>query len=371
MNFNQKSGVLLLGLVLSASGCVEPPQDTADAVVSQTPPEVHTWKLITTWPKDTPALGRIPERFAEVIETMSAGRLKVQVYGANELVPALEVFDSVSNGAAEMGHGASYYWRSKTPAAQFFTTVPFGMNAQEMNSWLRFGGGLELWQELYEPFNLLPMVSGNSGVQMFGWFNREINSLDDIRGLKMRIPGLGATVLERAGGLPVTLPGNEIYTSLQSGVIDATEWVGPYNDIAFSLQEVGKYYYYPGWHEPGAALETIINLDAWNELDADLQTMVEIACQALNADMLDEITARNNRALNTLIEEHGVELRELPDDVVDEFRRISKEVVSEAAEGDELSQRIVASYFDFLQEMRRYHSISERAYYRARDAELD
>jgi TRAP-type mannitol/chloroaromatic compound transport system substrate-binding protein len=242
------------------------------------------------------------------------------------------------------------------------------MNAQEMNGWLRYGGGLELWQELYGKFNLVPFAAGNSGVQMAGWFNKEINSIDDLQGLKMRIPGIGGEVLSRAGGVPVVLPGGEIFTALQTGVIDATEWVGPYNDLAFSLHTAAKYYYYPGWHEPGPTLEAFVNKDAWEALPPDLQAMIEVATQAINEDMLSEFTARNNAALDTLINEHGVQLRRLPDDVIAALRASSKEVVAEIAEADPLAKRIYESYMAYLEDVRRYHSISEQAYMNLRES---
>ncbi|WP_462322691.1 TRAP transporter substrate-binding protein, partial [Halochromatium sp.] len=195
----------------------------------------HKWKMVTTWPKNFPGMGTGANKLAELIGQMSGGRIEVKVYGAGELVPAFEIFDAVSRGTAEMGHGAAYYWKGKSEAAQFFASVPFGLTAQEMNSWLYYGGGMELWKELYAGFGLVPAAAANTGVQMGGWFNKEINSLEDLKGLKMRIPGLGGEVLRRAGGTPVSLPGGEIFTSLQSGNIDATEWVGPYNDLAFGL----------------------------------------------------------------------------------------------------------------------------------------
>src|SRR5690606_28795988 len=200
------------------------------------------------------------------IEQMSGNRLQVRVYAAGELIPAFEIFDAVSRGSAEMGHGAAYYWRGKTEAAQFFAGIPFGFNAHEMNAWLYYGGGLELWQEVYAPFGLVPFPAGNTGVQMGGWFKRPIESMDDLRGLKMRIPGLGGEVLKRAGGTPVNLPGSELFTALQTGSIDATEWVGPYNDVAFGLHQAARYYYYPGWQEPGPAMEIFVNQRAWESL---------------------------------------------------------------------------------------------------------
>ncbi len=350
-------------LMLAACGGDQQGSTAGSDAASQ---QTFKWKLVTTWPKNLPGLGTAPERMARDIEVMSQGRLKIKVYGAGELVPAMEVFDAVSQGTAEMGHGAAYYWRGKAPAAAFFSTVPFGMTAQEMNGWLRYGGGKELWERLYAPFNLMPLASGNTGVQMAGWFNKEINSLADVQGLNMRIPGLGGEVLKRVGGEPVALPGGEIFTSLETGVIDATEWVGPYNDLALGLHTAARYYYYPGWHEPGPTLEAIVNKAAWDALPEDLQAMVRIASQAINDDMLAEFTARNNAALRTLVDEHGVELRRLPDDVLKALRDVSKEVVREAAGDDPLAKEIYESYMTFYENVRSYHALSEQAYINAR-----
>ncbi|WP_444929083.1 TRAP transporter substrate-binding protein [Microbulbifer sp. SSSA002] len=329
--------------------------------------ELFEWKLVTTWPKNFPGLGSAPERFAGKVEAMSAGRLKIKVYGAGELVPALGVFGAVSEGAAQMGHGAAYYWKGKVPAAQFFTAVPFGLNAQEMNGWLHHGGGLELWEEIYAPFNLLPLAGGSTGVQMAGWFNKPIESVEDLQGLKMRIPGLGGEVLNRAGGTAVTIPGGELYTALQTGVIDATEWVGPYNDLAFGFHQVAEYYYYPGWHEPGSILEFIVNKKAFEKLPADLQEIVRVAAREANQDMLDEYTARNNRALKELVEEHEVKVQRLPEDVLLHLKKINSEIMRETAEQDAEFARVYKAFKAFERDVKPYHEISEEAYYQARD----
>ena len=327
----------------------------------------HKWKMVTTWPKNFPGLGTGANKLAELIGEMSGGRIEVKVYGAKELVPAFEVFDAVSQGTAEMGHGAAYYWKGKSEAAQFFSTVPFGLTAQEMNGWLYHGGGLELWTELYAQFGLVPAPAGNTGVQMGGWFNKEINSVDDLKGLKMRIPGLGGEVLQRAGGTPVNLPGGELFTSLQSGAIDATEWVGPYNDLAFGLYKAAKYYYYPGWHEPGTTLEAMVNKQVFDALPKDLQSIVLNACKVVNQDMLAEYTARNPAALQTLLTEHGVDLRKYPDDVLIKLRELSNEVVAEIADKDDFSKRTYTSYQKFLKQAKEWSAISELAYLQARD----
>ncbi|CAM3896323.1 TRAP transporter substrate-binding protein [Vreelandella rituensis] len=331
--------------------------------------ETFEWKMVTSWPKNFPGVGQGPERLAELVEEMSDGRLTIEVFGAGQLVPGFEVFDAVSEGTAELGHSASYYWKGKAPAAQFFAAVPFGMNAQEMNAWLHYGGGMELWNELYEPFGVDVLVAGASGVQMGGWYNKEINSVDDLDGLKMRMPGLGGEVMNRMGVAIVNMPGGEIFTSLQSGAIDATEWIGPYNDLAFGLHQAADYYYYPGWHEPTVMFEAIINEEAMASLPADLQAILKTAVRDINASVLDEYTARNNDALETLINEHDVELRRIPDDVLDQAREHSEDVVAELAESSELAGRIHESYRDFQDKVVNYHAISEQAYYNARNPE--
>ncbi|EGV52927.1 TRAP transporter substrate-binding protein [endosymbiont of Riftia pachyptila] len=325
------------------------------------------WKMVTTWPKNFPGLGTGANLLAKLITEMSGGRLRVKVYGAKELVPAFEVFDAVSRGTAEMGHGAAYYWKGKSEAAQFFSTVPFGMTAQEMNGWMYYGDGLKLWRELYDGFGLVPAPAGNTGVQMGGWFNKQINSVDDLKGLKMRIPGLGGEVLRRAGGTPVNLPGGELFTSLKSGAIDATEWVNPYNDLAFGLFKAAKYYYYPGFHEPGTTLEAIINKEALQTLPKDLQSIVLNACKVVNQEMLAEYTARNPAALRTLVEKHKVDIRSYPDDVLATLRRYSEEVVTELAAKDAFSKKVFDSYSAFLKGSREWGGISNLSYLMARD----
>ena len=328
------------------------------------------WKLVTTWPKGLPGLGSAPENFARRVGEMSNGRLTVRVYGAGEVVPPFEVFDAVSQGVAEMGHGASYYWKGKIPSSVFYTAVPFGMTAQEMNGWLHYGGGLELWRELYAPFGVRPFAGGSTGVQMAGWFNRELTSASDLDGLKMRIPGLAGEVFAASGGTAVRLAGGEIYTSMQTGVIDAVEWVGPYNDRTLGLMEVAEYYYYPGWHEPGAMLEFTVNQVAFDRLPADLQAIVEGAARATNQDMLDEFTARNNESLTTLLEKHSTKLRPLPDDVIDVLHSNAVIALEQLKKEDPMAQKISASYESFLDGVRTYHEISERAYLNARDRVL-
>jgi len=326
----------------------------------------YKWKMVTAWPKNFPGLGAGANLLAKMINEMSGGRIKVKVYGANELVPAFEVFDAVSKGTAQIGHAGAYYWKGKSEATQFFSAVPFGLTAQEMNAWLYYGGGMELWRELYAPFNLIPAAAGNSGVQMAGWFNKEIKSTADLKGLKMRIPGLGGEVLRRAGGTTVNIPGGELFTSLQSGALDATEWVGPYNDLAFGLHKAAKYYYYPGWHEPGSTMEAMINKTAFEALPKDLQAIVMAACKAVNMDMISEYTARNNQALDTLVNKHGVQLRALPDEVLKTLKQLSDEVVLELANKDPMAMKIYSSFNQFRTQVSQWSTLSEQAFLKAR-----
>jgi TRAP-type mannitol/chloroaromatic compound transport system substrate-binding protein len=329
--------------------------------------ETFEWSCVTSWPPKFPGLGMAPENLATRIEKATSGRLRIKVYGGGELVPAFEVFDAVSRGTVEMGHGAAYYHKGKVDAAVFFTAIPFGMTSNELNGWLYYGGGLELYQELYADFDLVPFPTGNTGVQMGGWFNKEINSIDDLKGLKMRIPGLGGEVLRRAGGTPVTLPGAEIFTALQTGSIDATEWVGPYNDESFGLHKAARYYYYPGWQEPGPGLETIVHKAAWDTLPPDLQEQVSLACQAITTDMAAEYTNGNAMSLARLQQDPNVEIRRFPDDVLRLLKSHARDVVREMMEQDPAAARIGEAYFEYLEKAAANTRLAEQAYFATRD----
>jgi TRAP-type mannitol/chloroaromatic compound transport system substrate-binding protein len=329
-------------------------------------PAVRNWKMVTAWPANFPGLGTGAAELAALITRASGGRITVKVYGGGELVPPFEVFDAVSRGTAEMGHSAAYYWKGKSEAAPFFCAVPFGLNAQEQNGWLAYGGGLELWRELYAQHNLVPFAAGNTGVQMAGWFNRELKSLADLAGLKMRIPGLGGEVMARLGVTTVNLPGAELFTALQSGAIDATEWVGPYNDLAFGLHRVAKYCYYPGWQEPGPTLECMIHKPAFDALPDDLKAVIEACCRSVNDSMLAEYTARNQRALETLKNEHKVEFRPLPDDILAALKKASQDVLETAAAADPFARKVYDSLRAFQLQAMAWHALSEEAWYRMR-----
>ncbi len=324
----------------------------------------YRWKMVTTWPPNFPIIGEACLRFARHVEAMSAGRIQIRVYGGGELVPALEAFDAVRSGVAEIGSGSAYYWAGKAPAAQFFATVPFGMNAQQVNAWLLSGGGLELWEELYRDFGLVPLPGGNTGVQMGGWFNREINTIADLKGLKMRIPGLGGKVLEKAGGSPVLLAGGEIYTGLERGVIDATEWLGPFHDNLMGFDEIAEYYYTPGWHEPGTVLEFFLKKDIFDEMASDLQAIVRAAAFEANHWCLCEMEARNAATLQTLIDK-GVKLRTFPEPVLDQMRVYTREVIDELVSGDPFARRVYESYEAFRRKASTYSEITEMPYYQS------
>ena len=362
-----KSIYALTGVVLSLliASCGEKDNQSQNENGSVEQQSYH-WKLVTSWPKNFPGLGLAPEKFAEYVNQMSNGRLTVTVFGAGEIVPGLEVFDAVSQGTVQMGHSGAYYWKGKIPASPIFSAMPFGMTATEFNAWITYGGGQALWEEMYKPFGILPMLGGSSGAQFSGWFNKEINSIDDLKGLKMRLPGIGGEVLERVGGVPVTIVGGEIFSSLQSGALDASEWVGPYNDLSFGFHQVAKYYYSTIWHEPGTSLEFLINEKAFNALPKNLQHIVKLATKAANQSTFDEYNARNHNALTTLINEHNVEVKTLPQDVINELKVITEEVINEQIAADENFAKVWASYSEFLASMRKYHQLTLLEYYKNR-----
>ncbi len=324
------------------------------------------WRMVTTWPKNFPGLGTGVNLLADLITKGTAGRLTVKVFGAGEIVPAFESMDAVSSGAVEMGHGAPYYWKGKVPASQFLASIPFGMDAQETNAWMQYGGGQELGDKVYKELGCKFFPSGNTGVQMGGWFNKEMNTLDDYKGLKMRIPGLGGEVVKAAGGNVVNLPGGEIPPALQSGAIDATEWVGPYNDLAFGLYKSAKYYYFPGWHEPSTLLDNFINIKAWESLPDDIKSVIASANRYVNQTVLSEFTARNQQALDTLINKHKVEVRKFSDDILTGLGNLAGQVLNDLASKDPLSREVLDSYLKFRTSASQWTAHSEQPFLTAR-----
>jgi len=348
---------------IAATACSKPDDTGAGCESSD---RTFRWKMVTSWPTNFPGFGSAANLLAETIERNSNGRVRIRIFAADELVPAFEVFDAVSSGTAELGHSAPVYWKGKIPSAQFFSGIPFGMLPTEFNAWLYHGGGQEFWNEAYAPFGIVPFTAGNTGPQMGGWFRREIESIDDLAGLKMRMPGLGAEVLQRAGATPVNISGAELFTALQTGAIDATEWAGPYNDQAFGLHEIAPYYYYPGWHEPSGTLECLVNAAAFAQLPEDLRAIVRSACRETNEVILAEFTARNQVALRQLVDEHGVELRRFPDDVMRQLKKLTAEVIAEARDNDALTDRVAESYSGFQRQSLEWRRVSTDAFLDAR-----
>jgi len=357
--------VVLLAAVLGLAGCKGGEHEAAQAGGGPAVGKTYRWKMVTSWPANFPVFQEGAERFAREVEQMSGGRLKIHVYAARELVGPLEVFDAVSQGSVQMGHGAAYYWAGKVPAAQFFSSVPFGMTARSMASWIYHGGGLKLWRELYAPFNVVPFPLGNTGVQMGGWFNKKIASVADLKGLKMRIPGLGGKVLAAAGGNPVLMGGGDLYTALDRGTIDATEWVGPFHDLRLGLQRDAKYYYYPGWHEPGSMLELAINKTAWEGLPDDLKTTIRVAAEAETLDMYSQFETLNLQALQELKEQYGTQVLEFPPDVMAELRRLTEKTLAAEAAKDPDFKRVYDAYRAFRAKSDAWSRISDEAYERA------
>ena len=300
--------------------------------------------IVSTWGRDFPGLGTGAQRLAKMIQDCTDGRIQVQYFAAGERVGAFDVFDEVASGNAQAYHAADYYWKGKHPAWAFFTSVPFGLTYVERGAWIHHLGGQQLWDELAGSFGLKCIGSGSTGVQMGGWFNKEINSANDLKGLKMRIPGLGGDVMAKLGASPVSLPGGQIYENLVSGAIEATEWVGPWNDYAMKFYEATKYYYYPGFHEPGGFNSLGMNASWWGKLTKADQLVIYNCCTAHNDWGMAEYNANNGVYLKKLIDEHGVKLREFNDDVYDAFGRASQEVYDEVQQHSDLAKRVYDSW---------------------------
>lgn len=327
--------------------------------------------MVATWGRDFPGLGTGAQRFAKRLADMSDGRIVVNYFAANERVKAFDSFDEVASGNAQMYHAAEYYWKGKHPGFAYFTAVPFGLTYTEMNAWIRFGGGQQLWDELSAEYGLKGLMCGNTGVQMGGWFRKEINSVDDFKGLKMRMPGLGGDVLAKLGGSPVSLPGGQIYENLVSGAIDATEWVGPWNDYIMKFYEAAKYYYFPGMHEPGAMLALGMNNEWWQGLSKGDQLMIEAASSMENDVMMSEYNAKNGEYLEKLVNEQGVKVREFNDDIYDAFGEAADEVFETVKSHSDLANRIHTSFEAARSTVGGWAKLSDQAYVRQRNRVLD
>lgn len=324
------------------------------------------WNLQMTWRANSPLLATGPQIVADYITRASEGRLKVNLHAAGDIAPPFQVLDAVVDGALDMGHGYPAYWAGKLNAVQFLTPLPFGMTTQEQNAWFTYGGGQQLADEIYAELGVKFFPSGNTSVQAAGWFNKEVNSLADYRGLKIRSGGLGAKVLGSVGATPAQMPLGEVPQALQTGAIDGADFVGPFNDVAFGLHKVAKYYYWPGWMEPTGVLDCFVNLNTWNSLAPDLQQIIEGANRVANSIVLDEFVAKNAQALEQISNDPNVSVRILDDNTLKGLKSATREVVEDIASKDPLSQKVYGSITKFLAQVGPYTDISERAFMRAR-----
>lgn len=328
--------------------------------------ETIHWNMVTSWPKNLPGPGITAQRLADRISILSGGRLKIKLYAAGEIVPPLETFNAVSNGTAQMAHTAALFWSRKFPAAPLFTAGPFGLTPIEHITWINHGGGQQLWDRLYEPSGIKPFMAGNTGYQMGGWFKEPLTGLSAVQGLKIRMPGLGGAVMTKLGAVPVGLPPGEIFTSLKTGVIDATEFLGPFSDAAMGFHKAAKYYYSPGFHEPNGTGEALVSIKAMESLPSDLQEAVKAACAAENIFSLGEAEWNNAASLKYLVEEQGVEVLEYPGEIVDAARAATVEVMQELASRDALTGEVVKSYRDAAKHLDPWSKVSIRAFLNAR-----
>lgn len=315
-----------------------------------------TIKLATSWPAHFPIMGTGVEKFAQRIKDISGGSLEIKLYPKNTLVPALAVFDATSSGQIDAFHSGPYYWKGKNSAFSLYSGIPFGFSAEEINSWMMFGGGLELWREQYAKYNLYPFMGGNTNIQMGGWFRTPIESLKDMQGLKMRIPGLGGEVFAKMGVNPILLPAGEIYTSLERGVIDATEWVGPALDIKMGFYKVAPYYY-SGWHEPGSILELTFNKHSWEKMSFEHQSMIEVTANEMNSNMTYEFHAQNIQSLQKL-KELNVEILQFPKEVTDAGKIALKEVIAELSHKNNDFDKVYKSIEKHLKLSKEWSDIS-------------
>lgn len=332
-----------------------------------------TWRMVTTWPKNFPGLGVGAQRLADRITAASDGQLTVQVFAAGEMVPPLQALDAVIDGSAEMSHGAAYYWQNKSVALSFFTGVPFGMTSRELTAWVRFMGGQEIWDEIYDQFGVQGFLSGDTGTQAGGWFKNELTSLDDIQGMRFRTPGLGGQVWQKMGASVTNMAAGEIFQALQNNTLDAAEFVGPYNDLALGFYQVCKHYYTSSFNEPGLATEVVVDKAKYQALPSNLQAIVRDAAQAEYDNVASEMYANDPRALATLVNDHGVITHsQFPDDILQAAANAAKEVLTEVRDnGDALVQKTMKSYLDALNILRTRTEGTDQSFVAARDKYFD
>ncbi len=326
--------------------------------------------IVSTWPRDFPGLGIPAQRLAARITELTEGRVNVTYFAAGEKVGAFDSFDEVASGNSQAYIAADYYWKGKHAGWAYFTSVPFGLTYSEIDAWIKFAGGQELWDEIGKEFGIINFACGNTGVQMGGWFNKEIESADDLKGLKMRIPGLGGDVMAKLGASPVSLPGGQIYENLVSGAIDATEWVGPFNDYFMKFYEAAKYYYWPGMHEPGSMISFGVNRSWWDKLPAIDQAIIIAACNEENSQMTAETNANNGAYLTRLVNDHGVELREFNDEIYDSFGKAAQEVFDETRQHSDLTGRIHDSFLAARSDIGRWSGLADAAFINQRNRVL-
>lgn len=324
------------------------------------------WKMATAWPADLPGPGASAQRLCDLIAALSGGRMRVRLFPAGGLVPATEVLDAVSTGTAQMGHASSAFWQDRMPASVFFASVPFGFLPGEHAIWIERAGGQEFWNRLYAPFGVRPFLAGNTGCQLGGWYRNRLASLDDLKGLKIRMTGLGGEVMRRLGATPVSLPPEELVAALRSGLIDAAEFLGPESDRATGLQAVAPFCYGPGFHEPNGATEALVNAIAYDGLPDDLKAVIVTACRAETQFSLADADWANSEALRALVEEDGVQLLDFPDSILSALRATSNDVVAGLAEGSDLNREIYKSYARTQARLQPWSQASRGSFLRAR-----
>jgi TRAP-type mannitol/chloroaromatic compound transport system substrate-binding protein len=313
----------------------------------------QTWRMVTTWPKNFPGLGVGAQRLGDRITAASGGRLTIQVYSAGELVPPLQSLDAVIDGSAEMSHGAAYYWQNKSAGLTFFTGVPYGMTSRELTGWVRYLGGQEIWDEIYDQFGVQGFLSGDTGTQAGGWFRNELTGVESIQGMRFRTPGLGGRVWEKLGAAVTNMAAGEIFQALQSGTLDAAEFVGPYNDLALGFYQICKNYYFPSFTEPGLATELVVSKEKYQNLPADLQAIIRDVCQAEYDSVAADFTANDPRALQTLVNDHGVKVLSFPEPILEAGAKAAMEIIAELREsGDALTKKTTESFVSALNIMR-------------------